>query len=153
MKHDNPFDNDMQQFVVSFQLLQLLKWLFEHEQESLKKVIGRSLKNGLDEVLFFQQNSRAEYDEELQQVIVEFFSLLETLLYESLNDDETKKLKERMMIPVIDHIDAAVCDDSVVALSIEKAASMIESNPCEDPKEVLCKELLKRWKPAKNSMH
>ncbi len=159
MKHDRntmnngPFDNDTQQFVVSFQLLQLLRWLFEHEQETLKKVVNRALKNGLDEMLF-QPAGRCESEDELQQSIVEFFSLLETLLYESLHEDETKKLKERILIPAVDHIDAAVCDDTLVALSVAKAASAIESNPYEDPKEVLCKELLKRWKPSKKlSMH
>ena len=144
---DNSFDNEIQQFVVSFQLLQLLRWLFENEQETLKKVVGRSLKNGLDELLFMPAERVS--DEDLQQGIVEFFSLLETLLYESLHEDEAKKLKERILIPAVDHIDAGVCDDALVALSVKSAASAVERNPYQDPKEVLCRELLKRWKPAK----
>ena len=147
MIHD-PFDNDTHQFVVSFQLLQLLRWLFEHEHEALKKLVGRSLKNGLDEELFYPA-ARCESDEELQHNIVEFFSLLESLLYEQQHEDEAKKLKRRVQIPAISHIDTTACDDTLVEMSIEKAASMLETNPYEDPKEVLCRELLKRWKPGK----
>lgn len=152
MIHD-PFDNDIHQFVVSFQLLQLLRWLFEHEQEGLKKLVGRSLKNGLDEMLFHPAE-RCESEEELQQNIVEFFSLLEALLYEHLHEDEAKKLKQRVLIPAADHIDTAACDDTILAMSIDKAATTLENNPYEDSKEVLCRELLKRWKPAKKiAMH
>lgn len=150
---NDSFDNDVQQFVVSFQLLQLLRWLFEHEHETLKKLVARSLKNGLDDTLFLQ-TERAESDEELQQTIVEFFSMLESLLYELLHEDEAKKLKERILIPEIDRIDTAACDDTVVALSISKAASVLENDPYEDPKEALCRELIKRWKPSKKlAMH
>lgn len=152
MIHD-PFDNDLQQFVVSFQLLQLMRWLVEHEQEGLKKLIGRSLKDGLEEVLFYPAE-RDESDEELQQTIVEFFSLLESVLYEHVHEDEAKKLKKRVLIPAADHVDTAACDDTILAVSLDKAASTLENNPLEDSKEVLCRELLKRWKPAKKvAMH
>ncbi len=150
---NGPFDHDMQQFVVSFQLLQLLRWLFEREQDALKKLVGRALKNGLDEMLL-QSAQCEENEEELQQSIIEFFSLLETVMYESLHEDEAKKLKERILIPAADHIDTAACDDMLVAVSVAKAASTVESNPYADPKEALCRELLKRWKPSKKlSMH
>ena len=41
------------------------------------------MKIGLDDMLF-QPAERCESEEELQQSIVEFFSLLESLLYESM---------------------------------------------------------------------
>lgn len=148
MNNQGPFDNDIQQFVVSLQLLQLLRWLFEHEQEALKRIVSRSLKRGLDD-LMFTPAERTETDDDLNQSIAEFFSLLEALLYESLYEDEAKKITSRLFIPAIEHFDGTECDDSLVALSIEKAASTLENNPYEDPKEVLCKELLKQWKPSK----
>lgn len=150
--NNDSFNNDSH-FVISFQLLQLIRWLIEHDQEVLKKLIGRSLRNGLDDVLQ-QQASRYDTDEHLQQDIVDFFSLLEALLFEHLHEEDAKRLKERVMIPAADHFDAAVCDDTLMAMSMEKAAITIENNPFVDPKEVLCKELLKRWKPGKKlSMH
>lgn len=151
--NNNNFDDCSQNFVISFQLLQLLRWLFEHDQEALKKLIGRSLKNGLDEVLA-QPGGRCESEEDLHHNIIEFFELMEALLFEQLHEDEAKRLKERVMIPAADQFDAAVCDDSLMAVSMERAAITIENNPFVDPKEVLCKELLKRWKPGKKlSMH
>lgn len=146
---DNSFDNEIQHFAVSFQVLILLKWLFEYEPEAIKKIISRSLKNGLDEVLFMPAE-RVASDEDLQYCIVEFFSLLEALLYEIVHEDEAKKLKGRVLIPAIDRIDGAACDHALVDISIAKAASAVKSNPYEDPKEALCRELLKRWKPTKN---
>lgn len=152
MNH-GPFDNDMRQCVVSYQLLQLLRWLYENEQEGLKKVIARCLKNGLEDTLY-HQGEICESDEELQESMSEFFSLLEALLYELLNENDAQKVRQRVQIPAIDHIDAAVCDNTLVAMSLAKVADTMDRNPRKDPKEMLCKELLKRWKPAKKlSMH
>lgn len=150
MNH-NPFDNDAQQCVVSYQLLQLLRWLFEHEQEALKRVVAHAVKQGLDEAIF-QPTQLHESDEELQQSIVEFLSLMEALLYEVMREGELKKVT--VSIPSVDNIDAAVCDDTLVAMSVAQTRTAMEKNPRQDPKELLCKELLKRWKPSKKlGMH
>lgn len=151
---NNQGPNDSNQFVVSYELLQLFRWLFEHEQETLKKVMARALKNGLQEQLYSHlKSAEAESTEELQQSIVDFFALLETLLYELINENEVKRIMQRNILPAIDHIDAAACDNSTVALSIAKATSLCENDPRKDPKEILFKELLKRWKPAKKLSH
>ncbi|MBA2307153.1 hypothetical protein H0W26_03415 [Candidatus Dependentiae bacterium] len=153
MINQGPFDNDGQQFVVSYQLLQLLRWLFEHEQDAVRKVVARALHEGLDEVLARPIRTH-ESDNDIQQSVIEFFSLLETVLYESLNEDEANKVIARNLIPSIDNIDSESFDDMMVASSVAKATSAAENNPYEDPKVILCKELLKRWKPSKKlSMH
>lgn len=144
-----PFDNDNNQFVVSYELLQLFRWLLENEQDTLKKLIARSLQNGLNERLCSSQSCEPEIQEDLQQSIVDFFAVFDTLLYDAVNESEVKRVLQRNMIPAIDHIDSTMCDNSVLALSIAKATSTCENNPSEDPKDILCKELLKRWKPAK----
>ena len=56
-------------------------------------------------------------------------------------------------MPAIDKIDTKSCDSEIVASSVAKAASQCESNPQKDFKSTLCKELLKRWKPAKSTIH
>jgi hypothetical protein len=147
MAQQGPFDNDNSQFVVSHELLQLFKWLFEHEQEALKKIVGRALRNGLHETLVYAPDY--ESPEELQQSVVDFFALLETLLYELINEAEVKKVIQRDLIPALDHIDLTACDDATVAMSAAKVTSMLEEDPLKDPKVALCKELLKRWKPSK----
>ncbi|MBA3751918.1 hypothetical protein H0X06_03950 [Candidatus Dependentiae bacterium] len=153
MINQGPFDNDGQQFVVSYQLLQLLRWLFEHEQEAVRRLVTRALTDGLDEVLT-RQARPMETDGDIQQSVIEFFSLLETVLYESLNEDEVKKVIARNLIPSIDNIDSESFDEIMVASSVAKATSAVENNPYEDPKVILCKELLKRWKPSKKlGMH
>ncbi len=148
---NNPFDNDAQQCVVSYQLLQLLRWLFEHEQEALKRMVARAFKQGLNEVLH-EHTHVHESDEELHQSIVEFLSLMETLLYEVVKEGELKTI--RAAIPAVERIDSAVCDDTLVAMSIAQTQTAMEKNPLQDAKELLCKELLKRWKPSKKlGMH
>ncbi len=151
--NQGPFDNDNNQFVVSYELLQLFKWLFDHEQEALKKLVSKALRNGLHETLAYQTEG-FENPEELQQNVVDFFALLDTLLYELIHETETKKVIQRALIPALDQIDSKVCDDVTVAVTAAKVTSQLEDNPLQDPKTALCKELLKRWKPSKKlSMH
>lgn len=150
MFDQGPFDNDNSQFVVSYELLQLFRWLFENEQESLKKLIEKALLNGLnDKLITLSSNKNNHSNHELQQSIVDFFALLETILYEITNENEVKKVVERNLIPAIDHIDSSVCDNKTVNSSVARAATLCQNNPNENPKEILCKELLKRWKPNK----
>jgi hypothetical protein len=154
MTNQGPFDNDNNQFVVSYELLQLFRWLFEHEQETLKKLMGRALRNGLHEKLYMHLTAEPEITDDLQQSIVDLFALLETLLYELINENEVQKVVQRNLIPALDHIDSTACDITLLTVSAAKATAVLEENPHEDPKDILCKELLKRWKPSKKlSIH
>lgn len=149
MNNQGPFDNDNSQFVISYELLCLLHWLFENEQETLKKLIEKSFSNGLAEKIYNRKAFITDSQEELQQSIIDFFLLLESFLYDLFNEQEAKKLMERHLIPAIDRIDSSTCDNTTFALSIAKATAAYENDPKQNPKEVLCKELLKRWKPSK----
>lgn len=141
------FDNN-DQFVISYELLQLFKWLFENEQETLKKLIERALANGLDSRIS-QRVTQESSQEDLQQSIIDFFALLETLLYELTSENEIKKIVEKNLMPSINQIDSKACDQSILAASVNKASSVWENNPEQNPKDILCRELLKRWKPSK----
>jgi hypothetical protein len=163
MINNNDSSNNNNQFVISYELLCLLRWLTEHDAERLKKIISRAVVIGLkDELLkmehFFDKHKKdmpeAEHNlEEIQYSIVEFFGLLEALLIESLNEHAVQQAVEKNLMPAIDHIDATVCDNDTVRTSIEKATSKSEWNSKENAQEILFKELLKRWKPQKNVMN
>ena len=136
------------QFILSYELLQLLRWLVEYEPEALRRLVGKSMAKGLAEQLL-QPPQKFEFDSEVQQRVIDFFSLLEIVLYESMQETGIEKGVQRALIPAINLIDRNICDAILLAESVNEATSAIEENPFQDPKEILCKELLKRWKPAK----
>ena len=158
---NNSFSNDNTQFVLSFELLYLLRWLVEHDAEKLKKLVSKALAAGLKEEISeareLKKNNATNEEhliEDIQHSIIEFFGILETLLVETLNEQEDQRIIQRNLMPEIDQIDTTFCDDTIVRTSIEKATAKLEHNSKQNPKELLLKELLRLWKPAnKNSMN
>jgi len=149
----NSQSSDHAQFVISYELLCLLRWLVDHDYEKFKKMITRALHHGLKYDLDHIQHRTRSLTEadaaEIQQSIVEFFSLLETALIDSLNDYAVQKALEKKLLPTIEHIDTTICDDATVQASIEQACPKIEHTSADKAQQVLFKELLKRWKPQK----
>ena len=142
------------QFVLSYELICLLQWLMEHDAEKLKKIVSTALASGLQSRI--QKESilpESQTDlEDIQESIIDFFGVLETLLLESLHEHAVKKALENNLMPAIDQIDSTVCDNATVRFSVEKATSDLENNPQENPKDLLFKELLRRWKPNKKNV-
>ncbi len=149
---DNNANETQSQFVVSYELLCLLKWLAENDASKLKKMISKSLSLGLRKELQFTENLQREDLEEMHHSIVEFLGLLEVLLHEAMSEEAVKQAVEKKLMPAIDHIDSAVCDDATVRSSIQKATAKSETHPELNPKELLFEELLKQWKPAKKTL-
>ncbi len=149
MINQNSFDPE-NQCELSYELLYLLKWLFDHESVTLKKLIDRAVKQG-----FKQEIHNADVilekiaSEEIQNSIVDFLDLLDTLLHESLNEHSLKKAQQINLMPSVNKIDSNICDRDTVQWSLEKATSHIEKHPEINPKELLFKEILRRWKPSK----
>lgn len=146
INEEGPFDR--YQFVLSAELLKLLEWLIDYEQENLKKLIKRAVQQG-----FTKQGlhyHKANDPEQLQQSIIEFFTLIDILLHETVHEDEVQEALERGLVPSINNLDTNMYDSSTVATSIAKAAAAGQQKG-KNPKEVLCRELLKRWKPHKQS--
>jgi hypothetical protein len=145
------------QFTISYELLELLRWLCEHEPERLRKVVHHALENGLQTRLDTGETDQPQQNgDELQQMIMEFFSVLEAFLYESMHTHEVeeKAASQQKISHAINQIDGTQCDANTVSMSIAKATSIIEKNENEDAKDVLCKELLKQWSPnKKRSLH
>jgi len=140
------------QFVLSYELICLLQWLMDHDAEKLKKIVSNALSNGLQEELQYNKDEQNGSLEEIQESIIDFFGMFEALLSESLNELAVKKAMEKNLFPTIDQIDSTICDNATVRFSVEKATSNIDRNPEENPKDLLFKELLRRWKPDKKSV-
>lgn len=151
MNNQGPFDHDNNQFVVSYELLLLLKWLLDYEQPGIRKLIAKALNQGLDEFLYQAEigdKSQAQADD-LQQNIVDFFAVLDGMLGQELQEQEVSSIMQRHLLPAIDHLDPKACGINTVAVSIAKATAALENKPNVDGKAILCKELLKNWKPSK----
>lgn len=143
------FPNDSNtQFTFSYELLILLRWLADHDAERLKKIIAKGLKSGLqDELRKAERAHQLPLMDDIHHSITDFFGLLESLLLEVISEQVAQKAREKDLMPAIDQIDSTICDDITVRSSLEKATSKMEHNPTANPKELLYKELLKRWKP------
>jgi hypothetical protein len=143
---------DSDKLVISYELLQLMDWIVEHESETLKKLITKAIKHGFDDQLKDAKNYKDLYTpEQMQNTIVDFLSLLELLLFEANNEQEVSNIIQKNIMPAIDNVDTKNCDSSTVKASIAVATSKVQRNPKENPQEVFLKELLKRWKPDKDT--
>lgn len=144
-------------FVISYELLLLLEWLAAHHQDELKHLVQHALNNGLHEHIMRLSSQKrqkasahtsAETENDAKQHVLDYFMLLESFLFDSLQTKEKQDHYARLFLPALDHIDSSQMDPESMAASIEKAEKAIKKNTGENPKEVLCRELLKRWKPA-----
>jgi len=139
------------QFTISHELLTLLQWLASQEENALKKIIQHALTHGLKQKLH-QSTAATENNlaDTIQYSIVEFFSLLEALLLESIDEQTVQNAIEHKLMPAIDRIDPNVCDDETIRISIEKATAKLGDGQGKgDAQELLFKELLKQWRPSK----
>lgn len=154
MIHNDAFsqeDHDMSQFMLSYEALCLLQWLVDHDAERIKKMIAKGMKSGLKEKIRALRNGGPMAAEEAQYGVIEFFSLLETLFQELDSEDMVQKAVEKNLMPAIDHLDSTACDDSLVQTTVQQVTSTMETHPQANPRELLFKELLKRWRPPKKS--
>ncbi len=141
------------QFVLSYELLVLLRWLIDHDTDKLKKIIGKALTSGLQEELQLLDNTEdtAELND-LQHSITDFLSTFESLLHETVNEHVKEKARQKKLFPAVDQIDTTLCDNTTVRFSLEKVTSTLANNPDANPEEQLFKELLKRWKPSDKNL-
>lgn len=144
---DNNDAYNNNQFIVSYELLALLRWLIEHDADKLKKIITKAYASGLKHEIHKIQNQQDMSLEDIHFTILEFLALMDTLLVELTNEQIAQQALEKNLMPAIEHIDSTMCDDAMVRSSVEKAT--VGNTQQENPKTVLYRELLKRWKPNK----
>ncbi|MCL5876096.1 MAG: hypothetical protein M1114_06515 [Candidatus Dependentiae bacterium] len=139
-------DTDNNQFIISYELVALLRWLIEHDVDKFKKMVNKAYSAGLKEDIRRIKNKQEEVTiEDIHFTILEFLSMMDTLISETIQEKVTQSALEKNLMPAIEHIDSTICDNAIVRSSIEKAAA----SDLENPRTVLYKELLKRWKPNK----
>ncbi|HSC25075.1 MAG TPA: hypothetical protein VLB80_02560 [Candidatus Babeliales bacterium] len=155
MNNDSFSHDSNAQFALSYELLHLLKWLGRYDTDKLKKIITKAVSQGLHDTI---QQAAALSDpnvlEDMHHGIIDFFEILDTLLSDAINDHVQQKARQKNLLPTIDHFDSSLLDHEIMRSSIEKTTKKLDSNPHINPKEQLCKELLKKWKPLnKQSIH
>lgn len=153
MSHEktNINKNDQGQVVLSYELLFLLQWIMEREADALKKIVVRALKNGFNSA-DFKINEVIEMqisDPIVHESIIDFLSLIDSLLLEATTELDVQKHAELTLIPALKQIDSTMCNEDVVQSSLKKANAHLHSNSKQNAQEVLLKELLRRWKPDK----
>lgn len=139
------------QFVISHELLYLLQWIVEHGSQELKQLVGKALAAGLRERMHSADSEMLNSEEMQEYSIVDFFSLLESLLIETINEQAMLKAHEKNLLPALDHIDSTVCDSATVRSSLEKATTKMNKHPDANAQQLLFEEILKRWKPNKKA--
>lgn len=145
--------NDTQQITLSYELLQLLAWLTENEPDKLKKLVKCAYNNGLKEEIAITRRSRdTSLADTMQYTLADFLNLFEIILQEVSEENILQKVVEKKLLPALDHIDSTECDTATLQTSLEKATSRIESQPQANPEELLFQELLKSWKPKKETL-
>lgn len=148
MNNDSFSHDNNTQFALSYELLHLLKWLEQHDIDKLRKIVAKAIAQGLhDEIRKTSSINNQNILEEMHQSIITFFELLDEILSQELNNHLAKKAREKNLLPTLDHFDASLFDSETVRSSIENTTKKLDSHPHINPKEQLCKELLKNWKP------
>jgi len=146
---DNGSSRNNTQFVLSYELLVLLRWLVDQHEETLKNIVEHALSTGLHEELQkIEHTEDVPYLHEIQHSISDFLTTLESILIEAEAARMRQKTQYKDLAPALDKIDATICDQAIVDVSIEEATSKLENNPKANPKELVFKELLRHWKPS-----
>jgi hypothetical protein len=148
MNNDSFSHDTNTQFALSYELLHLLQWLGRHDADKLKKLIAKAIAQGLhDEIQRFDAISHSHQLQDMHHNMIDFFELLDELLFDAINQHLEQKARERNLLPTIDQIDGNLCDTETVRSSVEKTTKKLDHYPNINAKEQLYKELLKKWKP------
>lgn len=148
MNNDSFSHDTNSQFALSYELLHLLQWLGRHDADKLKKLIAKAIAQGLhDEIQRFDKVSNPDLLQDMHNSMIDFFELLDELLFDAINQHLEQKAREKNLLPTIDQIDGSMFDNETVRSSVEKTTKKLDHYPNTNAKEQLYKELLKKWKP------
>lgn len=134
---------------LSVELIRLLQWMLEHEHDTLKEIIARAkAKHSTQSLLEALQNPIFNSEESIKEHIIHFFSSLDALIAESSEEEqESKQIMHRFLVPSLKQIDSSICDIDTINRSAEQARNAIETGIASNSKEALCREIMKQWNP------
>ncbi len=152
MNGNDPFDTSPEQLAISYELLRMLHWLIEHEQEALKELIEQAAFNKRLSQAHQTHGAPSISDQELQHSVVDFFGLMDTLLIELAHDRSMSSAAQQNLMPSLQQIDSAACDDMTILMSLDQATAQLNAHPEQDAKKVLYEELLRQWEPDEKTL-
>lgn len=150
-------------FSLSLELVLLMSWLLKHKKGELKKLIAKSLDQGLQQELdlietFTQEellNVDSDFAEELHNSILEFLMHLEDTLLKELSKSPNNYKQE--ISPMAQKLNTQKIDSKTVLLSIANVNQLIEdknllkkNNNFTETTDILFSEILKNWVPKTN---
>lgn len=147
------FDTNHTQCTLSYELLKLMQWWITQEPAILKRMISYSLENGLRDYLKSHNDMDAFKEQaSLHHNIIDFFSCIETLLNQSLEEHRAQDSLQRQLIPAAHNIDGLSSRGPTIKESLAQATKQYLQEEGDSPRELLFKELLKRWKPSRKTL-
>lgn len=146
---DDFFSHD-DQYAISYELICLFDFIIKNNPKQLEALIDLSIKTGLYEEIKSKKIQKQAYiDNNIHDIILDFFDFLEHAIHNSLAKKRSKVINDKKIIPQLHHIDISVCNQSLISSSIEEAADKTEKNPQLSVKDQALKDLLANWKPGK----
>lgn len=145
MFDNNDLPNGGVQFAMSHEVIALLQWLTDNHAEKLEPLIKKAVADGL--LTRMKESVNSMDDAETHMSILDFFAVLEIMVYEEMQAQTQKQAHNSHLQNTIDQIDGAFCDTGTVKASLECTTNNLAANPEKSPKELLFKELLKQWRP------
>lgn len=152
MPGNDPFDTPPEQLTLSYELLYLLQWIIENEQETLKVFIQEAVRRQQAAERAQKEQVYYAHDDELQQNIVDFFAVLDAVLYEAIEEESVYKAVQKNLMPSLNQIDSNACDTDTIQSSVDEATAHLDAHPEQNAKDVLYKELLKQWEPDEQTL-
>lgn len=139
---ESPLIFEEYNIVVSAELLQVLQWILEHEQDLLKSLIKKALHDTPHE--FVQPPTTPE---DMKAHITEFFAMLDALIQEVDQEELAQHDFNHFLVPAINHVDVTQCNAETIAKSINKLSATAGVKTSPQAKEIFCKALLRNWTP------
>lgn len=146
------FFSDDNQFSVSHELVLLLEWLMNYKKDQLRALVKRAVSQGLSDHIRHETKDSVLDSNFLYYTIVDFFDTIESFLREELAEEMRQQAKQNRVFKTMNHFDAAMVDKTMLQASLDKIVKQLNTNDGEvsaNAKEKLLKEVLLRWKPAK----
>lgn len=142
--------NTSGQLIVSRELILLIRWLMENQEEALRKMVKKAVAHDAhtEQVDPLSMEFGIESLEDMNQHLGDFFILLESLLEDAISQQVLQTARAKNLMPTIDHLDGSSYAPETVRACLEKTAKKLATDPTSNAKEQLFEELLKQWRPA-----
>lgn len=138
------------QLIVSRELVLLIRWLMENQEEALRKMVKKAVAHNahMESGDSLATEFGIESLDEMNQHLGDFFIVLESLLEDAITQQVLQTARAKNLMPTIEHLDASSYAPETVRSCLEKTAKKMASDPTSNAKDQLFEELLKQWRPA-----